>query len=137
MIYEICSTWEVWRALKKLELLSTTPRATLTHLSCSLNFPRASYLDKCTLTYEPIVKYLLIIFRMLLEPCQRESRSIFCKFSFRNQFGSYVIVFVNTFYHKMGGKSFHRCKRLVFLRTAAQTSPCFDLSHKLFQKRIS
>ena len=24
-------------------------------LECSLNFPRASYLDECTLTYEPIV----------------------------------------------------------------------------------
>ena len=32
-----------------------TPRATLTHLSCSPNFPRASYLDERTLTYEPIV----------------------------------------------------------------------------------
>ena len=42
--------------LKKLELLSATPRATLTHLSCSPNFPRASYLDERTLTYEPIVK---------------------------------------------------------------------------------
>ena len=30
-------TWEVWRALKKLELHS----ATLAHLSCSPNFPRA------------------------------------------------------------------------------------------------
>ena len=35
-------TWEVWRALKKLELLSTAARATLTLLSCSPNFPRAS-----------------------------------------------------------------------------------------------
>ena len=35
-------TWEVWRALKKLELLSATPQATLTLLSCSPNFPRAS-----------------------------------------------------------------------------------------------
>ena len=32
-----------------------TPRATLTHLSCSPNFPHASYLDERTLTYEPIV----------------------------------------------------------------------------------
>ena len=99
--------------------------------------PRASYLDERTLTYEPIVKYLFTIFRMLLEPCQRESRSILCKFPFRNQFGSYVIVFVDTFYHKTGGKSFHWRKRLVFSRTAAQTSPCFDLSYKLFQKRMS
>ena len=53
---EIWSTWEVWRALKKLELLSATPWATLMRLSCSPNFPRASYLDERTLTYEPIVK---------------------------------------------------------------------------------
>ena len=62
---------------------------------------------------------------------------ILCKFPFRNQFGSYVVVFVDTFYHKTGGKSFHWRKRLVFSRTAAQTSPCFDLSYKLFQKRMS
>ena len=28
-------TWEVWRARKKLELLSAAPRPPLTHLSCS------------------------------------------------------------------------------------------------------
>ena len=44
--------------LKKLELLSATPRATLTHLSCSPNFPRTSYLDESTLMYEPIVNLL-------------------------------------------------------------------------------
>ena len=42
---------EVWRALKKLELLSAT------HLSCSPNFPGASYLDDRTLTHESIVKF--------------------------------------------------------------------------------
>ena len=35
-------TWEVWRAIKKLEFLSAAPRATLTHFSCSPNFQRAS-----------------------------------------------------------------------------------------------
>ena len=39
-------TWEVWRALKKLELLSAAPRATLTHLSCSPKFPRALSMNK-------------------------------------------------------------------------------------------
>ena len=38
-------------------MLSATPRATLTHLSCSPDFPRASYLDERTLTYELIVNY--------------------------------------------------------------------------------
>ena len=52
---EIWSTWEVWRALQKLELLMATPQATLTHLLCSPNLLHASYLDGCTLTYEPIV----------------------------------------------------------------------------------
>ena len=32
-----------------------TPQATLTHLLCSPNLLHASYLDGCTLTYEPIV----------------------------------------------------------------------------------
>ena len=54
---EIWSPWEVWRALKK-------PRETLTHLSCSPNFPRASYLDERTLTYEPIVKSQLTWIRI-------------------------------------------------------------------------
>ena len=35
-------TWEVWRALKKLEFLSAAPQATLTHLSYSPKFLRAS-----------------------------------------------------------------------------------------------
>ena len=52
---EILSTWEVWRALKRLELHSAAPRATLTPLSCSPNFPRAQYLDIRTLTHELIV----------------------------------------------------------------------------------
>ena len=54
---EIWSTWEVWRALKKLELLLAMPQATLTHLSCSPNFLHASYLHEHTLTYEPIVNW--------------------------------------------------------------------------------
>ena len=55
---EIWSTWEVWRALKKLEFLSAMPQATLTHLSCSSNFLRASYLYERALMYEPIVNCL-------------------------------------------------------------------------------
>ena len=35
-------TWEVWRVLKKLELRSVAPRATLTHFPCPPNFPRVS-----------------------------------------------------------------------------------------------
>ena len=56
---KICliNNWEVWRALKKLELLEAMPQATLTHSSCPPNFPRASYLDDRMLTNEPIVKF--------------------------------------------------------------------------------
>ena len=50
-------TWEVWRALKKLELLSAAPRATLTRLSCSPNFPRASITRYTHAKHEPILKY--------------------------------------------------------------------------------
>ena len=44
---EILSTREVcsYFLLKRLELHSAAPRATLTPLSCSPNFPRAQYLD--------------------------------------------------------------------------------------------
>ena len=55
-------------ALKKLEFLSATPRATLTHLSCSSNFPRASYLDERTLTYEPIVNWRKIFRKKFTVP---------------------------------------------------------------------
>ena len=39
-------TWEVWRALKKLELLS-----------CSPNFPRASITRYTHAKHEPVLKY--------------------------------------------------------------------------------
>ena len=48
-------TWEVCRALKKLELLSAAPRATLTLLSCSPNFPRASITRYTHAKHEPIL----------------------------------------------------------------------------------
>ena len=55
-----CENWFirqlcVHRDMKHLGGLAT-PRPTLTHLSCSPNFSRVSYLDERTLTYEPIVK---------------------------------------------------------------------------------
>ena len=45
-----------WRALKELELLSATPGATLTLLSCSPNFPRASIHQYTHAKHEPILK---------------------------------------------------------------------------------
>ena len=50
-------TWEVWRALKKLELPSAAPRATLTHFSCSPNFPRASTTRYTHAKHEQIPKF--------------------------------------------------------------------------------
>ena len=50
-------TWEVWRALKKLELLSAAPRDTLTHLSCSPNFPRASITRYTHAKHEKILRF--------------------------------------------------------------------------------
>ena len=47
----------VWRALKKLELLSAAPRATLTHFPCSPNFPRASITRYTHAKHEKILKY--------------------------------------------------------------------------------
>ena len=52
-------TWEVWRALKKLELLSAAPRATLTLLSCSPNFPRESITRYTHAKHEPILKLII------------------------------------------------------------------------------
>ena len=48
-------TWEVWRALKKIELLSAAPRATLSLPSCSPNFPRAFITRYTHAKHEPIL----------------------------------------------------------------------------------
>ena len=48
--------WEVWRALKKLGLLSAAPRATLTHFLCSPNFPSASLTRYTHAKHEKILK---------------------------------------------------------------------------------
>ena len=50
-------TWDVRRALKKLELLSAAPRATLTHFSCPPNFPRASLTRYTHAKHEQILNY--------------------------------------------------------------------------------
>ena len=50
-------TWEVWRALKKLELLSAAPRATLTHFSCSPNSPSASITRYTHAKHEQILNW--------------------------------------------------------------------------------
>ena len=49
-------TWEVWRALKNVEMLSAAPRA-LTHFSCSPNFPRASITRYTHAKHEQIFKF--------------------------------------------------------------------------------
>ena len=52
-------TWEVWRALKKLELLSAAPRATLTHFSCPPNFPRVSITKYTHAKHEQILNLMV------------------------------------------------------------------------------
>ena len=52
-------TWRVWRALKKLEFLSAVPRATLTLLSCSPNFPHASITRYTHAKHEPILSSIV------------------------------------------------------------------------------
>ena len=52
-------TWEVWRALKKLELLSAVPRATFTHFSSSPDFPRASITRYTHANHEQILNHQL------------------------------------------------------------------------------
>ena len=54
---ELRMHWEVWRALKKLEFLSAAPRATLTLLSCSPNFPHASITRYTHAKHESILKW--------------------------------------------------------------------------------
>ena len=55
---KLSTRWSLAEGILTLlqNLRLATPRATLTHLSCSPNLPRASYLNERTLTYEPIVK---------------------------------------------------------------------------------
>ena len=50
-------TWEVWRALKKLELLSVAPRAILMYLSCSPNFPSTSITRYTHANHEQILTF--------------------------------------------------------------------------------
>ena len=61
-------TWEVWRALKKLELLSAAPRATLTQTSTSTpNFPRASITRYTHAKHEQILNLFLWITSKICE----------------------------------------------------------------------
>ena len=62
-------TWEVWRALKKLELLAAAPRTTLKHLSCSPNFPRASITRYTHAKHEQLIYFRLFIFNLVTKLC--------------------------------------------------------------------
>ena len=81
---EILSTWEVWRALKRLELHSAAPRATLTPLSCSPNFPRAQYLDIRTLMNELIVNFTPFLRRIYVISCAYFLRVFCCSHPYCN-----------------------------------------------------
>ena len=51
-------TWEVWRALKKLKLLSAAPRATHAFF-CSLNLLRASITRYTHAKHENILNFFI------------------------------------------------------------------------------
>ena len=58
----------VHRDMKHLGSLESTQEARVAaHLSCSPNFPRASYLDERTLTHESIVNKRRTMMRRLFE----------------------------------------------------------------------
>ena len=52
-------TWEVLRALKKLEFLLAAPRATLTHFSRSPNFPLAPLTSYKHAKHEQILNFMV------------------------------------------------------------------------------
>ena len=66
----------------KSAVLLPMPHTTLMHLSSSSNFLRASYLNECTLTYEPIVNFDLAFTNnniLLGLPINNKSVTVPCK----------------------------------------------------------
>ena len=53
--------------MKHLGSLESTQEARVARVLCSPNFPRASYLDERTLTYEPIVGNVMTEHRTILK----------------------------------------------------------------------
>ena len=101
---EIWSTWEVWRVLKKLELLLAMPRATLMHLSCSPNFLHASYLDEHTLMYEPIVNSNMSSVNSSIWKWMKLTAQMI---SFISQWILSFLLFMWISWNESGGKCFH------------------------------
>ena len=101
---EIWSTWEVWRVLKKLELLLAMPRATLMHLSCSPNFLHASYLDEHTLMYEPIVNSNMSSAKSSIWKWMKWTAQMI---SFISQWILSFLLFMWISWNESGGKCFH------------------------------
>ena len=101
---EIWSTWEVWRVLKKLELLLAMPRATLMHLSCSPNFLHASYLNEHTLMYEPIVNSNMSSVNSSIWKWMKLTAQMI---SFISQWILSFLLFMWISWNESGGKCFH------------------------------
>ena len=101
---EIWSTWEVWRVLKKLELLLAMPRATLMHLSCSPNFLHASYLDEHTLMYEPIFNSNMSSANSSIWKWMKLTAQMI---SFISQWILSFLLFMWISWNESGGKCFH------------------------------
>ena len=84
-------------SLKRLELHSAAPRATLTPLSCSPNFPRAQYFDIRTLTHELIVQYYIGV--LLPETYMWEDTPIYANEIMKFQIWPSAIVGVGSFWN--------------------------------------
>ena len=127
-------TWEVWRALKQPELLSAAPRATLTDLSCSPNFPSASITRYTHAKHEQILNFTCV---------QKDKQTLktkgtlykLDKFPNTDQFEVFFQLNVSSFYGRLfgGEASMFPCSLYkfiavpLFLKNFLRCSPKFIL----------
>ena len=114
-------TWEVWRALKKLELISAAPRAPLTLLSCFPNFPRASITRYTHAKHEPILNW----------PAQYATTEISIPGAFIGEIISFLrssILSLESFTAVISGGIFSRARNLFFLLYRPVQAPTLTAS---------
>ena len=74
-VYCSCANIELWMHLESLESTQeAAPRATLTLLSCSPNFPRTSITRYTHAKHEPILKMTMTLIPLELQPTPNTSR---------------------------------------------------------------
>ena len=84
-----------WRALKMLELLSAAPRATLTHFSCSPNFPRAPITRYTHAKHEQILNFYIAADVKFSYYIMNVYSFSYVETFFRNNFPSFCFVTVS------------------------------------------